>query len=320
MTAPLRRLLCALALLAASAPTSGCDKNRAESIKLVNEGIRAVNAGSPEAAYGYFVRATRIDPENHRAYYEAALVDLYDKGRHDEGLGRLETAEKLAPHDRDVLFQIGRTHVVDGQREQGLRYLERAIAEDPNYGSAWYYKGVALSGLGRYAEADLAFREAIAINPHDVTAFRELGLLYEQFDAFDASKGVYDEGLRLNPDDPDLLNNLGALAIEQGQVKDAIALFERAKARGQGRQDLVFNLAFAYVADNNIREAYRNLGEYINSADPTAAEQIRIANMIRSAMLERLQEEKDKREEERERAEQGQAAPPGGATDPTPQP
>lgn len=312
MTTAPRRYLALVAALALIATLPGCDKNRTESIKLVNDGIRAANAGNAESAYGYFTRAARVDPENHRAFYEAALVDIYDKNRHDAGMARLETAEKLAPHDRDVLFQLGRTHVVDGRPEIGLRYLTRAVAEDPNYAGAHYFQAVALEATGKYDDADKAFREAIACDPTYVPAFRDLGLMYEQFDALDAARAVYEEGLRVNGEDADLLNNLGLLAMQEGRTKDGIALFERAKARSES-PDTVFNLAFAYVQDGNVRDAYRNLGEYINAADPTAAEQIKVAHMLRSAMLEELRRRKDEKLEQELKQQDGVAPPADGA-------
>jgi|GEM_PF-1387715 len=302
MTTPLRRYTVLVASLALVATLPGCDKNRTESIKLVNAGIQAANAGNPESAYGYFTRAARIDPENHRAYYEAALVDLYDKGQHDEGLARLETAEKLAPRDRDVLFQLGRTHVVDGHPDVGLRYLKRALTEDPNYAGAYYYQGVALRQLGRFDGADKAFREAIACDPTYVQAFRDLGLMYEQFDAFDAARAVYEAGLEQNEEDPELLNNLGLLAMQEGKTKEGIAFFERAVGRTEAPLP-VFNLAFAFVEDGNVRQAYRRLGEYINAAEATDAEQIKVAHMLRTAMLEELKRQKNEELEQELRAQ-----------------
>ncbi|TNF30044.1 MAG: tetratricopeptide repeat protein [Deltaproteobacteria bacterium] len=314
MRTTLRRPFLIVASLALVAALPGCDKNRVESIKLVNSGIQAANAGSADSAYGYFTRAARIDPENHRAYYEAALIDLYDKGRQEEGLARLETAEKLAPHDRDVLFQLGRTHVVNGDAEAGVRYLTRALSEDKNYAGAYYFKGVALRQLGRYDEADKAFREALACDPTYVPAFRDLGMMYEQFDAFDAARAVYLEGLKYNEEDPDLLNNLGLLAMQEGNVKEGITYFDRAVGRSSSSLT-VFNLAFAYVADGNVRQAYRRLGEYINAADPTAGEQIKVAHMLRSAMLEELRRQKEEKLEQELRGQDDVKAPTEGKTD-----
>jgi len=314
MRTTLRRPFLIVASLALVAALPGCDKSRVESIKLVNSGIQAANAGNADSAYGYFTRAARIDPENHRAYYEAALIDLYDKGREEEGLARLETAEKLAPHDRDVLFQLGRTHVVDGRADVGLRYLTRALTEDPNYAGAHYFQGVALRQLGRFDDADKAFREAIACDPTYVPAFRDLGMMYEQFDALDAARAVYIEGLKYNDEDPDLLNNLGLLAMQEGKTKEGIAYFERAVGRSSDSLT-VFNLAFAYVADGNVRQAYRRLGEYINAADPTAGEQIKVAHMLRTAMLEELKRQKEEKLEQELRGQDDVKAPTEGKTD-----
>lgn len=300
-----------LVLMAAlSLSLLGCDRDRSEGIKLVNAGIAAANAGASEVAYANFMRATRIDPDNHRAYYEAALIDLYDKadGR-ERGLTLLETAEKLEPRDRDVLFQLGRTLVLGGEVDRGLRYLDRTIEADPNYAPAWYYRAVGQVATGRFEEADRAFREAIAIDPMYAPAYRDLGDLYEQFDATDAARAIYLEGVRHVGDDPDLLNPLGLLAMDSGQAQEAVELFDRAVARGGLRQDSIFNLAFAYVEVGNARAAYRRLGEYVNNADPTEAENIRVAMLLRSAMQEEIERARAAAEAEAE----GGGEPPAPA-------
>ncbi len=284
-----------LALLLAS---GGCDKNRAEGIKLVNSGIRVLNAGDREASYSYFVRATRIDPDNHRAYYEMALIDLYDKAdAQEKGISNLEVAEKLQPKDRDVLYQLGRAYVAKGERDRGVRYLERALAQDPNYAPSWYHKAVGLQGLERFEEADKAYREAIACDPMYTQAYRDLGEMYEQFDAHDTAAAVYEEGLRHLETDADLLNGLGLLAMRKGDTKAAIAHFDRAKSVSASRYDVVFNLAFAYVEAGDTREAYRNLGEFINATEATDAEYIKVAAIMRTAMLEQLQAAKRAKED-----------------------
>ena len=53
--------------------------------------------------------------------------------------------------------------------------------------------------------------------------------------------------------------------------------------------ELVVNLAFAFVAANDVRSAFRYLGEYINSASADNAETVKVAHLLRNAMLEELE-------------------------------
>ncbi|MCA9518081.1 MAG: tetratricopeptide repeat protein, partial [Myxococcales bacterium] len=307
MNARTQRLSFASLAVALASLAGGCAGGRegAEATRLYNQGIEASAAGARDAAYSYFVRASKLDPENHRALYEMALIDLYDKrDAYQKGLAELEMAESIQPRDRDVLYQLERAAISHGNHEQGLRYAERALAEDPNYAPAWYYRGVGYHALGQLDQADHAFRETIAIDPTYTPAYRELGAMYEEVDAADAARKVYEEGLRHDGDDPDLLNALGVLALSRGEKEEAVDLLKKAKGYSDGRSDVLFNLAFAYVEAGDTREAFRNLGEYLNGADPGDVENIRVATMLRNTMVEEL------RRQRREAEEKGEPPPP----------
>lgn len=307
----LLRLLAPLALLVTLVAACAGGREAAEATRLYNQGIEASASGAKDAAYSAFVRASKLDPDNHRALYEMALIDLYDKrDAYAKGVAELEMAEKIQPRDRDVLYQLERAAITHGDVERGLRYAERALQEDPNYAPAWYYRGVGYHTQGKLDEADHAFREAIAIDPTYTPAYRELGAMYEEVEATDAARKVYEEGLRHDLRDPDLLNALGVLALGRGERDEAVDLLNKAKGFGEGRSDILFNLAFAYIEAGNTREAFRNLGEFLNGADPTEVENIRVATMLRNTMMEAL------RRQRREAEDKGEPPPPDLPTTP----
>jgi len=290
--------LCFALALTSSGLFSGCDKERAESIKLINEAVQKQNLGNIEVAYALFARAIAIDPTNHRAHYEMALIDLYDKKQTDKGRDRLLEAEKLVADDRDVLYQLGRYYIENEKpdADKALSYLDRALAADPNYAPAMYWKGYALMSKDDGPGADKALREAIALDPKYAPAWRDLGELYERFDQLAAASEVYKRGLEFADDTTEILNALGHLAMNDGRPKDAIIHFEKAMQQNGQRDDVVFNLAMAFVAADDVRNAFRFLGDYINRADGKNPENVKVANLLRNNMLERL--EKEKREKD----------------------
>ena len=108
---------------------------------------------------------------------------------------------------------------------------------------------------------------------------------------------IYEKGVEFADETVDLYNNLGMLKMEAQQPKDAIVLFDKAVQQGANRTDVIFNLAFAFVANNDTRSAFRYLGEYINRAGADDVENVKVAHMLRTAMLEELEKEKAKKEE-----------------------
>lgn len=297
------RSIAFLLALSTLAPTlGGCDKERTEGIKLVNDGIKREELGDREVAYALYVRAHGIDPTNHRALFQMAIIELYDRNQPDKAVEHLLAAEQIEPTDRDVLYQLGRYYATAPKPDhaKALSYLDRALAEDPNYAPAMYYKGVVLTAKDDAKGADKAFREAIAMDPKYAPAWRDLGELYERYDQQAAAAQIYEKGVEYADDLTDLYNNLGSLKMADNQPKEAILLFDKAVQQGGDRTDIIFNLAFAFVAANDTKSAFRYLGEYINRSGENDAENVKVAHLLRNAMLEELEKEKAKRDAEKE--------------------
>ena len=299
----MRSTVTALVLLASTLPSvSACNKERAEGIKLLNDGVKREELGDREIAYALYVRANGIDPTNHRALFQMALIELYDRKQPDKGVEHLLAAEKIEPTDRDVLYQLGRYYATLEKPDvaKALGYLDRALAEDSNYAPALYYKGVMLAAKDDAKGADKAFRDAIACDPKYAPAWRDLGDLYERYDQTEAASKVYEKGLEYADDLGDLYNALGSLKMEEQKPRDAITYFDKAIQQGGDRTDIIFNLASAYVAANDVKSAFRYLGEYINRTDPSNAENIKVAHLLRNQMLEELEKQKAKEEEQKQ--------------------
>ena len=58
-----------------------------------------------------------------------------------------------------------------------MRSAERSIAADPNYAPVYDLLGAAHTKLGHTADARQAFERSLSFDPHDSTAYTNLGLL-----------------------------------------------------------------------------------------------------------------------------------------------
>jgi Tfp pilus assembly protein PilF len=299
-----------LVLVGAGATLVGCNKDRAEGIKLLNDGVRAEELGDREIAYALYVRANGIDPTNHRALFQMALIEMFDRKQPDKAIEHLLEAEKIEPNDRDVLYQLGRYYATLDKPDsaKAVAYLDRALAEDPNYAPAMYHKGVMLAATDDAKGADKAYRDALAMDPKYTPAWRDLGELYERYDQQAVAGQVYERGLEYADDLTDLYNNLGMLRMQEEKPKDAIVMFDKAVQQGGDRTDIIFNLAFAFVASDDVKSAFRYLGEYINRSGSNDAENVKVAHLLRNAMLEEIQ--KERTEKMRAEDEANTPAPP----------
>jgi len=273
---------------------SGCRKERTESINLINEGLQREFEGSTEIAYSNYLRAATIDPQNHRAFFHAALIEILDRDEPEKGLAHLAQAEKLAPDDRDIVYHLGRLHAVQTplDADKALAFLDRTLVLDPNYAPAHYYRGVVLTAANRYKEADDAFREAIACDPAHGMSYRELASLYERFDHEDVAMAVYEAGVTHAQDKIDLYNNLGHLLMNSGKTAEALEAFEKALRFGGARPDTIFNVAFAHVQNGSPKLALQYLRDFINRAELAQGEQIQVATLVKEAMEREVEKQR----------------------------
>jgi tetratricopeptide (TPR) repeat protein len=275
-----------LALLVAALSVAGCGKMRKEAITMVNEGVRCLNRGDGPSARSHFLRATQHDPEYASAHYHLGLVDAHYSEEPRTGIRHLEEALRLGPPDVETLFQLGRLKIETGNPEGGLTALERTLEMDWNHAPSWFYKGKAYAQLGRSADADRAWRECIAIQPHKARAFLELGELYETFEAFEQAFAVYEAGREHNPGNGDLINAVGVLATRLGETEKAVEAFSRALEIQGGRMDALYNLGFAYAESGLYEKAIASLQSYMVYADPQKDKvELEMARALQGALM-----------------------------------
>jgi len=96
-----------------------------------------------------------------------------------------------------------------------------------------------------YAEAEAAYRRAVALDPSLANAITNLGnLLFRKGESTEAEQ-LYVRALRIDPDQPEAFYNLGFLRYEQGDLSAAVLNFKRAIDSDPAFSDAHFNLAMA---------------------------------------------------------------------------
>ena len=104
-------------------------------------------------------------------------------------------------------------------------------------------RGMALEQMGRAAEAESAFRQAVAVEPLNVSARVNLSRLYGTSRRFEEALQVLDEAERIQPEDPTVLNNLGSTWWALGDTARAAGYYERALRASPGSPEVMSNLA-----------------------------------------------------------------------------
>jgi Tfp pilus assembly protein PilF len=118
-----------------------------------------------------------------------------------------------------------------------------SVAKSPGSARAQNNLGLALEAAGRAAEAERAYRAALAASPAHVFARINLGRLYGQSGRIEEALRVLGEADSLSPGDPLVLNNLATAWWSRGDTARAAALYLRALAIDPGARWPAANLA-----------------------------------------------------------------------------
>jgi len=118
-----------------------------------------------------------------------------------------------------------------GAWPQVLAFAENWHAENPADGKAWFYQGAALAALGRFAEAETAYRQALKLDEKDFKLWNNLAaLLFGPLNRPVEAVQCLAQALQISPQNPQGWANLASLNGQLDRHADALACAERALA------------------------------------------------------------------------------------------
>jgi serine/threonine protein kinase/tetratricopeptide (TPR) repeat protein len=163
-------------------------------------------------------------------HYEQALADIAKAVElHPDDLGNLtEIPLEDVASCPDEKFRTGMLALAD----KTIEILE-SKTDASNFAKATAYMvlGIALGGQGKHAEAEAAFRKALALKPDDAEAYSNLGVILNDHQGKHAeAEAAFRKALALKPDLAEAYYNLGVALSGQRKYAEAEAAFCKAIA------------------------------------------------------------------------------------------
>ena len=148
---------------------------------LAKLGAALRETGDLKGAAAAFERAQQADNQNPELLNDLAVTYA--------GLGRTVDARRLfkvllerAPASATTWFNLGLFELQNRRQADAVVAFRRAVEIEPSYGDAWYALGSALVGTDRRLAAD-AWRHAEPLLPHNYDLLFNLGMLLADGDA-----------------------------------------------------------------------------------------------------------------------------------------
>jgi len=263
-------------------------------------------------------RALRSYVLSHRdsadALYMLGFV-LHRENRPAESLASYTQAAAITRPTADDLKIVGLDYVLLVDYADAIKWLEKAATLDETNQDVWYYLGRAYYTKARFLEARKAFLKILELDPHNVRAENNLGLIFESSGEPAAAIDAYRRAIAwqeqtLRPSEQPYVN-LGNLLMEQGQTKEAIEPLEKAVALAPNNAFCRLTLGVYYRKVGQMEGAQRELERATQLEPDNAVAHYQLGRLYKEIhALDRAQAEFDRTAELQTRAAGSQSARP----------
>ena len=114
----------------------------------------------------------KLNPKSHGAHYGLGLALLaLDPDNRPEAKKEFQIPFQIEPRNADALFQLGTMATKEGQVEEAVTYLQKAVHLQPELAEAHSELGKVYQQQNRYDAAEKAFQTAIRYDPQLAQAF-----------------------------------------------------------------------------------------------------------------------------------------------------
>lgn len=166
------------------------------------------------------------------------------------------------------LFERGQSAHARGDLEKALDYYEQAIKVRPEFPEAEFQRGNALVSLSRFAEAETAFRRAIALKKGWSLPYTALGALLMRGEKNGDAELLFRQALVIDAQDNVALRMLSELRLRSGDKTEALDLARRAARDKEAPASARIVLAVAERANGHLAIARQTLDNVL-ADDPS---------------------------------------------------
>jgi tetratricopeptide (TPR) repeat protein len=184
--------------------------------------------------------------------------------------------------DRSDAFTEGLLALEQKQFEAALQHLTAAEQQNPSDPRVHNFRGIALAGLGRTAEAASEYRESIRLNPRRSEAYRNLGYLAWTAHRLEEAEDVLRTALTLDPGDHFTMYYLGRVELDRKQYQPAAEHLECASDLWPAEPDFLLALAGAEIKLHRSAAAENVLAK-LDNLPLTVRQRVRLGTLLIAA-------------------------------------
>lgn len=172
-------------------------------------------------AYPYFERAYHLNPENKDAVknliFLAQITSKKQQYQTSVDVYQILSKIDLANEEYPLMVADGLSHL--GKVDSALIIIDRILLQNPKNASAWCKKGEIFGRVKMdLANAEIFLRKSIEINPKDLSANENLGIVYGIKGQFDQSILYFGKALSIDSTQARIYQNLAGTYHAMGNL------------------------------------------------------------------------------------------------------
>jgi tetratricopeptide (TPR) repeat protein len=147
-------------------------------------------------------------------------------------------------------LERGRALIAQGQLEQAIAELDRAIELDPDEVEVYVTRGFAYIALGQFERGIADYDTAIELESDNPILYNDRGFAYAELGKYERAVADYDKAIELDPDYDNVdyaYNNRGFAYGSLGKYEQAFSDFERAIALNPDNAWVYYNRALIHI-------------------------------------------------------------------------
>lgn len=164
----------------------------------------------------------------------AELQAALDKGLEHHRQGRTRDAAPLFrqvlsidPNNAAALYSLGLILTNERNLEEASILIDRGTRLAPRYAPMWQLSALRYQLLDQREEALESHRQAVEINPKEIGALNNWGVLLKEMHRNEEALDKFEQILQIDPEDEMALGNCGIMLTELQRRDEAIRMFER---------------------------------------------------------------------------------------------
>jgi len=247
--------------------------------------LTAIRGTSKPEAYDYYLRGIGYLHESQKPEHSLDAIDVFRASLNQDpryalawaGLGRaywqqyentrerkwVDEANAACKRAESLDRGLAATHICSGTVLKGTGEYNRAVEEfkeaiaiDPTNDDAIRELAESLQQQGKTQDAEAAYEQAIHLRPQSWLAYDRIGIFYDSLGRYSEAANAFRKVIQLAPDGHQGYNNLGGMELAQGRYEEAIPLLLRS-AEVRPTSTAYSNLGAAYVYLKRYDDAVR---------------------------------------------------------------